>query len=31
MIELGIRLPLDILEEQHHEPLRHAMRQAEVL
>ncbi|MCW8943003.1 MAG: dihydrodipicolinate synthase family protein, partial [Gammaproteobacteria bacterium] len=31
MIEPGIRLPLDILEEQHHEPLRHAMRQAEVL
>ena len=31
MIEPGIRLPLDILEEQYHEPLRHAMRQAGVL
>ena len=31
LIESGIRLPLDILDEQHHEPLRHAMRQAEVL
>lgn len=31
LIESGIRLPLDVLDEQHHEPLRHAMRQAEVL
>ena len=31
LIESGIRLPLDILAEQYHEPLRHAMRQAEVL
>lgn len=31
LIESGIRLPLDILDEQHHEPLRHAMHQAEVL
>ena len=31
LIEPGIRLPLDILDEQHHEPLRHAMRQAGVL
>jgi 4-hydroxy-tetrahydrodipicolinate synthase len=31
LIETGIRLPLDVLDEQYHEPLRHAMRQAEVL
>ena len=31
LIESGIRLPLDVLDEQYHEPLRHAMRQAEVL
>ncbi len=31
LIDAGIRLPLAILEEQHHEPLRHAMRQAGVL
>jgi len=28
LIEAGIRLPLAVLDEQHHEPLRHAMRQA---
>jgi len=31
LIGSGIRLPLDVRDEQHHEPLRHAMRQAEVL
>ena len=31
MVEAGIRLPLAVLEEQYHEPLRHAMRQAGVL
>ncbi len=31
MIEAGIRLPLAILDEQYHEPLRHAMRQAGVI
>lgn len=31
LIEAGIRLPLAILDEQYHEPLRHAMRQAGVL
>ncbi len=28
LIEAGIRLPLAVLDEQYHEPLRHAMRQA---
>jgi 4-hydroxy-tetrahydrodipicolinate synthase len=28
LIESGIRLPLAVLDEQYHEPLRHAMRQA---
>ncbi len=31
LIEAGIRLPLTLLDEQYHEPLRHAMRQAGVL
>jgi 4-hydroxy-tetrahydrodipicolinate synthase len=31
LIDTGIRLPLDVLDEQYHEPLRHAMRQAEVI
>ncbi len=31
MIEAGIRLPLAVLDEQYHEPLRHAMRQAGAL
>ncbi len=31
LIEAGIRLPLAILDEQYHEPLRHAMRQAGAL
>ncbi len=31
LIEAGIRLPLSILDEQHHEPLRQAMRQAGVI
>ena len=31
LIEAGIRLPLAILDEQYHEPLRHAMRHAGVL
>ena len=31
MIEAGIRLPLAVQDEQYHEPLRHAMRQAGAL
>lgn len=31
LVEAGIRLPLSILDEQYHEPLRHAMQQAGVL
>ncbi len=31
LIEAGIRLPLSLLDEQYHEALRHAMRQAGVL
>ncbi|GMR01068.1 MAG: 4-hydroxy-tetrahydrodipicolinate synthase [Gammaproteobacteria bacterium] len=31
LIEAGIRLPLTILDERYHEPLRHAMRQAGAL
>lgn len=31
LIEAGIRLPLAVLDEQYHEPLRHAMRQAGAL
>ncbi len=31
LIKAGIRLPLAVLDEQYHEPLRHAMRQAGAL
>ena len=31
MIGYGIRLPLTILSEEHHEPLRQAMRQAGIV